>query len=153
MPYVPSLVRPSGARRFDAGVDRKKLADIFRRTGLSEQGAQPGQLRCQVQFANKSPADQIARCEIDIDGVIDIAAATELRDILVNTIDEGTVHLTIDIDDVEFPDASGLGVLVGASRRIRAAGGSLSLICSNDRLLQIFRITGLAKSFGLPLPH
>ena len=150
MPYLPSLVSPFGAKRFDAGVDRKKLADIFRRPDVSEQEAQPGQLRCQVQFANRSPADQVASCDIDVDGVIDIATATELRDILVNTIDNGTVHLTIDIDDVEFLDASGLGVLVGASKRIRAEGGSLSLICSNKRLLQIFRITGLTKAFGLP---
>ncbi|MBK5217270.1 MAG: STAS domain-containing protein [Propionibacteriales bacterium] len=117
---------------------------------MSEHGAQPGLLPCQVQFTNKSPADQVVSCEIDVDGVIDIATATELRDILVNTIDNGTVHLTIDIDDVEFLDASGLGVLVGASKRIRAEGGSLKLICSNERLLQIFRITGLAKAFGLP---
>ena len=151
MPYLPSLARPFGAKRFDAGVDRKSLAGmLFRRTDMSEHGVERGHIRCQVEFTTMWPADPVVRCEINVDGVIDISTAPKLRDLLVNTIDNGTLHLTVDIDDVEFLDASGLGVLVGASKRIRAGGGSLKLICSNQRLLQIFQITGLAKAFGLP---
>ena len=42
---------------------------------------------------------------------------------------------------------SGLGVLVGGLKKVRAHDGSLELICSQERLLKIFRITGLAKVF------
>ena len=48
---------------------------------------------------------------------------------------------------VEFLDSTGLGVLVGGLKKVRAHDGSLDLVCTQDRLLKIFRITGLAKVF------
>ena len=37
--------------------------------------------------------------------------------------------------------------VVGGLKKVRAHDGSLELICSQERLLKIFRITGLAKVF------
>jgi anti-sigma B factor antagonist len=50
---------------------------------------------------------------------------------------------------VEFIDSTGLGVLVGMLQRIRARDGSMSLVCSRDGLLRVFRITGLEKVFTI----
>jgi anti-sigma B factor antagonist len=44
---------------------------------------------------------------------------------------------------------SPLGVLVGGLKRVRAHGGSLDLVCTRERILKIFRVTGLAKVFGI----
>ena len=55
--------------------------------------------------------------------------------------------LVIDMEAVEFLDSTGLGVLVGGLKKVRAHDGSLQLVCTQDRLLKIFRITGLAKVF------
>ena len=49
----------------------------------------------------------------------------------------------------EFLDSTGLGVLVGALKRLRAAGGTLGLVCAHERLLKIFRITALDRVFAL----
>lgn len=49
---------------------------------------------------------------------------------------------------VEFLDSTGLGVLVGCLKRVRANHGSLHLVCNQPRLLKIFSITGLMKSFA-----
>ena len=51
------------------------------------------------------------------------------------------------MEAVEFLDSTGLGVLVGGLKKVRAHDGSLQLVCNQDRLLKIFRITGLAKVF------
>jgi len=59
----------------------------------------------------------------------------------------GSYDLVVDMEAVEFLDSTGLGVLVGGLKKVRAHDGSLSLICNQDRLLKIFRITGLAKVF------
>ena len=59
----------------------------------------------------------------------------------------GNLALVIDMESVEFLDSTGLGVLVGGLKKVRAHDGSLELICTQDRLLKIFRITGLAKVF------
>ena len=53
------------------------------------------------------------------------------------------------MDKVEFLDSTGLGVLVGGLRRVRAHDGSLDLVCTRERILKIFRITGLTKVFGI----
>ena len=38
-------------------------------------------------------------------------------------------------------------MLVGGLKKVRAHDGSLDLVCTQERLLKIFRITGLAKVF------
>jgi len=48
-----------------------------------------------------------------------------------------------------FLDSNGLGVLVGCLKRVRAHDGSLDLVCTRERILKIFKITGLTKAFGI----
>ena len=40
-------------------------------------------------------------------------------------------------------------MLVGGLRRVRAHDGSLDLVCTQQRILKIFRITGLTEVFGI----
>ncbi len=53
------------------------------------------------------------------------------------------------MDKVGFLDSTGLGVLVGGLKRVRAHDGSLDLVCAQQRILRIFRITGLTQVFGI----
>lgn len=86
---------------------------------------------------------------IEVEGEIDVYTAPKFREAVVAAIDAGHTRLVIDIEKVAFLDSTGLGVLVGALKRVRADGGSLDIICTSDRLLRIFSITGLDKVFGL----
>lgn len=86
---------------------------------------------------------------IDVGGEIDVYTAPKLRERLVGLINEGHYRLIVNLDDVDFLDSTGLGVLVGALKRVRAQGGALLLVCSQERLLKIFRITGLSKVFPI----
>ena len=40
-------------------------------------------------------------------------------------------------------------MLVGGLKRVRAHDGSLDLVCTQERILKIFPITGLTKVFGI----
>lgn len=80
-------------------------------------------------------------------GEIDVATAPELRDQLVALITDGSAHVIMDLEDVDFIDSTGLGVLVGAVRRARAADGDVRLVCTNSRILKIFGVTGLDEVF------
>ena len=82
-------------------------------------------------------------------GDIDVASAVTVRDALDRVIAAGHHRLVLDLGDVQFLDSTGLGVLVGGLKKVRAHDGSLSLVCGQDRLLRIFRITGLAKVFAI----
>ena len=40
-------------------------------------------------------------------------------------------------------------MLVGGLKRVRAHDGSLHLVCTQERILKVFRITGLTKVFPI----
>ena len=86
---------------------------------------------------------------VAVGGEIDVYTAPKLRDKITELVNGGHHALIIDMEKVDFLDSTGLGVLVGGLKKVRAEDGSMSLICSQDRLLKIFRITGLAKVFTI----
>ena len=86
---------------------------------------------------------------IAVGGEIDVYTAPKLRDKITELVADGVYDIIVDMEAVEFLDSTGLGVLVGGLKKVRAHDGSLQLICTQDRLLKIFRITGLAKVFTI----
>ena len=86
---------------------------------------------------------------IDIRGEIDMYTAPRLRELLIDLVSKGSYQLVVNLDKVGFLDSTGLGVLVGGLRRVRAHDGSLDLVCTQQRILKIFRITGLTQVFGI----
>ncbi|MGH3357528.1 MAG: STAS domain-containing protein [Nocardioidaceae bacterium] len=86
---------------------------------------------------------------LQVTGEIDVYTAPRLRERLIDLVNQGHHHLVVDVEKVEFLDSTGLGVLVGGLKRVRANGGSLLIVCTQERLLKIFRITGLEKVFGI----
>lgn len=86
---------------------------------------------------------------IEVGGEIDLHTAPRLREAVVDAVDAGHTRLVIDVENVDFLDSTGLGVLVGGLKRVRSEGGSLDIVCTQPRLLKIFEITGLDKVFGL----
>jgi anti-sigma B factor antagonist len=85
---------------------------------------------------------------VDVEGEIDIYTAPRLRELLIDLVGKGSYQLVVNMEKVEFLDSTGLGVLVGGLKRVRAHDGSLDLVCTQQRILKIFRITGLTKVFG-----
>ena len=86
---------------------------------------------------------------IDVQGEIDMYTAPRLRELLINLVSQGSRRLVVNLDKVGFLDSTGLGVLVGGLKRVRAHDGSLDLVCTRERILKIFRITGLTEVFGI----
>jgi anti-sigma B factor antagonist len=86
---------------------------------------------------------------VEVGGEIDVYTAPRLREAVVAAIEEGNTRLVIDVEKVEFLDSTGLGVLVGALKKVRADSGTLDIVCTQERILKIFDITGLDKVFGL----
>ncbi len=86
---------------------------------------------------------------VAVGGEIDVYTAPKLRDRITELVAGGVYHIVVDMERVEFLDSTGLGVLVGGLKKVRAHDGSLQLICNQERLLKIFRITGLAKVFTI----
>jgi anti-sigma B factor antagonist len=86
---------------------------------------------------------------LEVGGEIDVYTAEKLRGRLRDIVNSGEQHVVVDLSKVDFLDSTGLGVLVGAHRRLRARDGSLELVCPHERLLKVFRITGLDSVFAI----
>jgi anti-sigma B factor antagonist len=81
-------------------------------------------------------------------GDLDAATASQLRECLVELIDEGA-RIVIDMEALDFLDSAGLGILVGGLKRARTHGGELELVCSSSAVLKPIEITGLDRVFTI----
>lgn len=86
---------------------------------------------------------------LEVGGEVDVYTAPGLRERLIELIDAGSRRVVVDLGRVDFLDSTGLGVLVGALKRLRATGGTLALVCDKEPILKIFRITALDQVFPL----
>ncbi|MGH3843703.1 MAG: STAS domain-containing protein [Pseudonocardiaceae bacterium] len=86
---------------------------------------------------------------VDIQGEIDIYTAARLRELLIDLVSKNNYQLVVNLDKVGFLDSTGLGVLIGGLKRVRAHDGSLDLVCTQQRILKIFKIAGLTEVFGI----
>ena len=86
---------------------------------------------------------------VDVAGEIDVYTAPRLRELLIDLVNKNNYQLVVNLEKVEFVDSTGLGVLVGGLKRVRARDGSVDIVCMQQRILKIFRITGLTEVFGI----
>jgi anti-sigma B factor antagonist len=86
---------------------------------------------------------------VNAEGEIDIHTAPRLRELLIDLASKNNYQLIVNLEKVGFLDSTGLGVLVGGLKRVRPHDGSLDLVCTEERILKIFKITGLTKVFGI----
>lgn len=82
-------------------------------------------------------------------GEIDVATAPRLREQLIDLIAAGRRQLVVDLSWVDFIDSTGLGVLIGALKRIRSHDGDFGLVIDDPRVLKVFDITGLDQVFRI----
>lgn len=111
-----------------------------------EDGPQEADVDPDLSVSVRSEGD---RTVVAVGGEIDVYTAPKLREHLIDLVSSGQYKLIVDLEAVDFLDSTGLGVLVGGLKRVRTHEGSLDLVCSQDRILKIFRITGLTKVFTI----
>jgi anti-sigma B factor antagonist len=86
---------------------------------------------------------------LSVHGEVDVATAPRLREHVVDAVTDGHRYIVIDLDGVDFLDSTGLGVLVGALKRVRTHGGELHFVCTQPRIMKVFDITGLDRVLSI----
>lgn len=86
---------------------------------------------------------------IRLNGEFDSYTCSRVRSVMIELIEKGTNDLLIDLTGVEYIDSSGLGVLVGGSKRINAKGGKIHLLILDSQIREVFRMTGLERIFPI----
>lgn len=86
---------------------------------------------------------------VEVSGEVDVYSASVLREKLADLIDANHTDLVVDLTGVGFLDSTGLGVLVGALKKVRGFGGRLQLIIDQEKVMKVFRITALTQVFTI----
>lgn len=84
-----------------------------------------------------------------VTGEIDMATAPRLRQHVLTVTARNPEGLVLDLDRVDFIDSTGLGVMVGAAKRMRMIDGGFRIVCSQTHLNDLFKITRLDEVFDL----
>ena len=103
-----------------------------------------------TDVAARSPrAAKPGRSIVRLSGPLDLAAAKELRERLIDVLHRGANPLIIDLSRVPSCDAAGLAVLIGTQRRARLLGSVVLLAAPGVSVAEVLRSTGLHRHFTI----
>lgn len=80
---------------------------------------------------------------ISVIGDLDLASAPQLRSEVVGLVARGVTAIVLDLSAVEFCDSVGLGVLLGAQKRLRSRDGTVRLAACSEPVLRLLELTRL----------
>jgi anti-anti-sigma factor len=84
---------------------------------------------------------------VRVRGELDIATADQAYAYLRDVVDNQEGPVTVNLEELAFCDAAGLGVLARVAGHARRAGRSLKLTAARPSLLRIMHITGMDEAF------
>jgi anti-anti-sigma factor len=99
----------------------------------------------QLEMAYHVAAD--GQATVDLRGELDIATADQAYAYLRDVVDSQDGTVLMNLSELLFCDAAGLGVLAKVAGHARRSGRSLRLTAARPSLLRIMAITGLDEAF------
>ena len=99
----------------------------------------------QLELAYQVAAD--GKATVRFRGELDIATADQAYAYLRDVVDSQDGPVLMNLSELSFCDAAGLGVLARVAGHARRAGRSLKLTAARPSLLRIMRITGMDEAF------
>ncbi|MDX1567694.1 MAG: STAS domain-containing protein [Longimicrobiales bacterium] len=86
---------------------------------------------------------------VDVEGQLIVGNRQELKQKVLEELEEGARKVVVDFTNTGYIDSSGLGVLVSLSKKIREQGGELRLAGLNEDLRTLFELTKLDTLFEI----
>ncbi len=90
-----------------------------------------------------------SRIVLEVRGEVDVHSVPQLTDRLSEIAHSGQELVVVDLSWLSFIDSTGLGALVAARNQAEEAGSAFRLVCRSERMLKLFRITGLDSVFDI----
>jgi anti-sigma B factor antagonist len=79
-----------------------------------------------------------------VGGEVDYEVSPQVKAHMMRALKAGGRRLILDLTAVTFIDSTAIGVLAGVVDKLdETGGGSLSVVCTHEKVMQIFEITGL----------
>ena len=86
---------------------------------------------------------------VKIEGEVDVYTSIHLKKELTKLVESDQKNIIIDLENVNYMDSSGLGVLVALLKELKKIGGELKLISLPVSVKKIFDLTRLTKFFNI----
>lgn len=86
---------------------------------------------------------------VRLEGSCDLATAPNLRQTLQPFAPPDVNEVVLDVTALDFIDSTGLGVVLGAMRRLREGGGTLRIAGATGIVKRVLEITDLDKVIPL----
>ena len=86
---------------------------------------------------------------VTVAGELDVVGGPELREAVITEVTGGRHRLVLDLGGVDFIDSFGLGVVVGALKRVRLLDGDLRVVVPEPRVRRVFEVCDLDRVFEL----
>jgi anti-sigma B factor antagonist len=89
-----------------------------------------------------------AAATVRVEDDLDLASASEVRQILLDRIEQGATDIVIDLSDCTFLDSTGLSLLVTTHHRLLELGGGLRIAGAKDQVQGLLDLSGTTDFFG-----
>ena len=84
---------------------------------------------------------------LELSGRLTVESGSALNDAVAAVLGEGRRHLLLNLTDITFMDAAGLGVLADTLRMVRSRRGELKLVARSAAIRQLLIRTHLFNVF------
>ncbi|MBR0518367.1 STAS domain-containing protein [bacterium] len=86
---------------------------------------------------------------LNVCGDVDVYTSPKVKESINALIEKEIYNIVVNLEDVRYVDSTGLGVLIGALKKVKEHNGNIVLVCTNPQIKKIFQITGLVKIFSI----
>ena len=86
---------------------------------------------------------------VQLQGKVDATSAPSVEQALVGVIDQGEKRLVLDCAGLDFISSAGLRSLLLAVKKMKAAGGGISLAALQPNVKEVFDISGFSALFTI----
>ena len=87
---------------------------------------------------------------VRISGELDLLTAETFRNLIEREVfQQKTKNLILNLEQVNFIDSSGLGVILGRYKRIREQGGVVAIVGAQPHVKRVLELSGILRIIGL----
>ncbi|MDU4936528.1 MAG: STAS domain-containing protein [Peptostreptococcaceae bacterium] len=85
--------------------------------------------------------------DINLGGELDVSTSDKLKEYLHKLADQEMLDMKINLENLEYIDSTGLGVMIGVLKKLKVGNKEIYIINPRSNVRKIFNITGLDKIF------
>ena len=85
--------------------------------------------------------------DVNLSGELDVSTSDKLKEYLHKLADQEMLDMKINLENLEYIDSTGLGVMIGVLKKLKVGNKEIYIINPRSNVRKIFNITGLDKIF------